>query len=176
MKNTVSAWPRLMAMAALAGAFALPVMTVIVWAAWDVLAPLAARDLRFAFDLAALSPAGRGLGFALSLLSAGIWSWGLLGLHRTFREAAAGRALSIRAVDGFGRFAWVSLVMVFVGIAQRTGLIVIFSVSDPSVPGQLSITVGTPEIARFFQALLLVFVAQVFREGQRLREENEGFL
>lgn len=166
----------LLAHITLAGAVALPVMAVAIWLFWDRLAPFAAENLRYQYDVAGLDVGGRLAGLALFLIIATIQAYGLLSVRQTFIEASQGRVFSDRSVNGFRRFAWISLIMVFAGIIQRTLLIVIFSLNDQSRQGTLSIQLGSNEMMAFFMALLLVFVAQVFSEGKRAADENETFL
>ncbi|WP_299324489.1 hypothetical protein [Parasphingopyxis sp.] len=166
----------LLALATLAGAIALPVLTIIIWLFWDYFAPTAAANLGQGFDLSTLGVGARMAGFAVSMVGAAIWSYGLLSLRRTFAEAADGRPLSLAAVRGFRRFAWVAFLMVFVGIVQNTLYIMIYSISDPNRDGQLSIHFGSGELGALFIGLLFVFVAHVFATGQRAVDENAAFL
>jgi len=160
----------------LIAAITLPVATAIIWLFWNELAAYAAGNLQHVYDVRELGAGARFAGFALFLVGAAIQAYGLLGVRRTFLEAAAGRAYSARAINGFRRFAWVSLIMVFMGIVQRTGLIVILSISDPSNQGALSVQFGSNELKALFMGLLLVFVAHVFAEGKQAKDENETFL
>lgn len=160
----------------LIGAILVPLTSVVIWLFWEQLAPLAARNLPVAFDLTTLSTGSKLAGFALTFAGGIIQAYGLLGLRTTFSEAAGGNPLSDSAIRGFRRFAWVILVMVFVGIVQQTGLIVIFSLSDPAHQGMLSIQLGSNELKSLFIGLLLVFVAHIFTEGKRAKDENEAFL
>lgn len=162
--------------ATLLGAFALPLITAAIWVFWAQLAPHAAANLQHIFDLSSLSIGERFAGFTLSLIGAVIQAYGLLSLRTTFLEAKAGNPLSEKAIHGFRRFAWVVLVMVLIGIIQRTGLIVIFSLSDPAHQGRLDVQFGSNELKTLFMGLLLVFVAHVFAEGKRAKDENETFL
>lgn len=165
-----------LAQTTLAGAIALPLMAAAIWLFWDHLAPLAAGDLQRAYDLANLGAGAKLSGFILSLTGALIQSYGLLALRRTFLEAAEGRPLSAGSVKGFRVFAWVALAMVFVGIIQYAGLSIILSFNDQIPGGSLSLQFGTREISAFFMAMLLVFVAHVFAEGKKAKDENESFL
>lgn len=167
---------RVMALISLIGAILLPLLAAAIWLFWDRFAPLAAGNLDHIYDLEAGGPAVRLAGFAVSMTGALIQGYGLLGLRDTFREGAAGRPLSSRAVGGFRRFAWISLVMAVYGVFSRTALIALFSAADPAQPGALSIQVGTPEIKAVFMAIMLVFVSEVFAEGKRARDENEAFV
>ncbi|MEO1241751.1 MAG: hypothetical protein AAFX54_07560 [Pseudomonadota bacterium] len=166
----------LLAQLTLAAAAALPVIAALIWIFWDALAPLAAAQIGSPYDLTALGAGGRFAGFGVMLVGAALQAYGLLGLRRTFLEASRDRALSTAAVNGFRRFAIISLVMVFIGIVQRAALIIIFSLSDPAHQGALSIQFGTPELKALFMGLLLVFVAQVFAQGKKAQDENAAFL
>lgn len=159
-----------------AAAIALPLIAASIWLFWGELAPYAAGQIGRPFDLAGIGPGARFAGLALSLTGALLQAFGLLGLRATFLEAAEGRALSARAIDGFRRFARVALIMVFFTIAERTGLVLIFSIADPEAPRTLAIEAGTPEIKSLFMALLLVFVAHVFAVAKRAKDENDAFL
>lgn len=164
-----------LAHATLLGAIALPLMTAGIWLFWDQLAPMAAGNPGVNTDLTSLTIGARFTGFGLFLVGAALQSYGLLGLRRTFLEAANGQSLSTNAVNGFRRFAWISLIMVPVGIIQHAGLSIIISLNDKAPGGSLSLQLGTPEISGFFMALLLVFVAHVFAEGKHVKDENEAF-
>lgn len=157
-------------------AAALPLIAVMIWSFWDQLAPLAAGNLQHRYNLAGLSTGERLAGFAISITGAFIQSIGLLGLKNTFTEASEGRAYSDLALRGFRRFAWITLLMVPVGIMQNALFIVLYSLSDPAHEGTLQITLGTPEIKSLFIGLLLVFVALVFADGKAAKDENDSFL
>ena len=157
-------------------AVVLPVFAAIIWVCWDDLAPHAAQNLDIVYDVTSLSIGARLIGFILFLITAVIQAYGLLGLRRTFLEAARGFPYSSRAISGFKRFAWVSLIMVFLGIMQQTGLIMILSLSDPAHQGAFAVQFGSRELKAFFMGLLLVFVAHVFSVGKQAKDENETFL
>lgn len=160
----------------LLGAITLPLFTAVVWLFWDQFAPQVSGNLQYVFNLGGLSVGERLCGFALTLIGALIQAYGLLGLRITFCEAAIGNPLSERAIRGFRRFAWVVLIMVFIGVIQHTGLIVIFSLSDPAHQGTLEFKLGSNELKSLFMGLLLVFVSHVFAQGKRAKDENETFL
>jgi len=160
----------------LIAAFALPIAATVIWIFWTDLAHLAAGNISSVYSLGDLSAISRFAGFILFFTIALIQSYGLLGLHHTFTEALEGRAFSERALSGFQRFAWISMISIFLGIIQRTGLILILSISDPTKQGALSIQFGSAEIKALFGGLLLVFVTHVFADGKHAKDENEGFL
>jgi len=159
----------------LLAAIALPVAAAAIWIFWDKLAVHTTGNFKHIYDVTALGSGARFAGFALFLAVAIIQVYGLLGVRRTFLEAAQGRAYSSRAINGFKRFAWISLIMVFVAVLQRTVLILIISLSDPSQQGAFSIQFGTSEIKALFMGLLLVFVAHVFSQGKDAKDENDAF-
>ena len=162
--------------ATLAGAVALVAMAVATWLFWAHLAPYVAGNLQYRFNVNGLTTSERLIGFTISFIGAMIHSYGLLSLRQTFCEAALGNPLSEKAIRGFRRFAWVTLIMVFVGILQRTGLIVLFSLSDLTQQGRIDIQLGSRELKSAFLGLLLVFAAQVFVEGKRAKDENQAFI
>ena len=174
--RTIRPLALLLAQLTLAAVVALPCIAAAIWLFWDQLAPAAAGDLARHYDPTALGAGARAAGFGLSLAGALLQAYGLLGVRRTFLEAAESRPLSASSVNGFRRFAWVSLAMAFVTVVQRTGLVVILSMSDPSKPGALSFSLGTPDLKAIFTGLLLVFVAQVFSHGKTAKDENDAFL
>ena len=176
MPTSPSRLAHYMAHVTLIGAIALPAFAFIVWGFWDDLAALSAEGLVQTYDPTQMGLLARLAGFLVFFIAALIQAFGLLGLRETFLEGAAGTPLSARAVFGFRRFAWVSLIMVFVGIIQHTVLVLLLSVSDPSTMGALSIQVGSKELGGLFTGLLLIFVAHVFSLGQRAQDENAGFV
>lgn len=115
-------------------------------------------------------------GAAIALIGGLVRAYGLLGLHRTFTEAARRRPLSESAVLGFRRFARVELLMVPLAIAQLAAFGYIVSLTDNFAGGSVSIRFGTPELGSLFLALLLVFAAEVFAEGKRAADENATIL
>ncbi len=168
--------PRLLAGFTLAAAIALPLASAAIWLFWDQLAPYSTDPAARYYDATSLGAAGRISGFALFFTGALIQAYGLLGLRRTFLEAAAGRTFSLASVYGFRRFARISLFMAAFGVIQRTGLILILSMSDPARQNALSIQIGTPELKAMFMGVLLVFVAQIFAQAKAAKDENDAFV
>ena len=161
-----------LALLALLGAIALPVLSILIWVFWDSLSPLVTAQLMHQLDVSALSVMDKIICAAISLVGAGLGTFGLLKVRRTFQEAAVGRPLSQASVLGFKHFAWISVLLVPVGVLQKTGYIVVFSLADPAHDGMLSIQFGSLELKALFTALVFLFVAHVFAAGQRAEEEN----
>lgn len=176
MNDPQRKFARLLSFFTLLAAIAMPLTAVGIWLYWDHLAPIAAGNLSEAFNLHGLSTMERLAGFSISMVGALIQAYGYLGLRQTFREAAVGRALSALAIRGFRRFAWITLISVLIGVIQRTLWIVIFSISDATQDGRIDIQLGSGELKALFVGLLLVFVAHVFVEGKRAKDENESFI
>jgi hypothetical protein len=166
----------ILAVVTLIAAIVQPVFTTLVWLFWDAFAGPASANLHGALDVTMLGMGGRLAGFCVSFVGALAGAYGLLGLRQTFLEARDRRAFSAKSLQGFRRFAWVSLFLAFYGIIQHAALFAIFSISDPSQPAGLSMRLGTPELKAIFSALLLVFVAGVFAEAKRIKDENDSFL
>lgn len=157
-------------------AAALPILVFGIWLFWDNVAPPAAQMAGLALDPASIGWKARASAAGLMMVGAGLQTLGLLCLSQTFQEAAKARALSDTAIAGFQRFSWIVLAMVPVGIAIRSGVIAIVSAADSVPGGFLPITIGTGELQALFIGALLVFVAQVFRQGQAAQQENEAFI
>ncbi len=160
----------------LIAAIAQPVFIASVWLFWGVYSEIAPSNLSGAFDPQALGLAGRLAGFAVSFVGTLVGVYGLLGLRQTFLEARDRRAFSEKSLQGFRRFAWVSLFLVFYGVIQHSALFAIFSIADPAMPAGISVKFGTPEIKAIFAATLLVFVAGIFAETKNIKDENDSFL
>ena len=171
----IARFARFMALATLLAAGALPLLAAGVWLFFDHWAPLAVGNAGVDFDPAAVSAPMRLTAFLVSLAGAALQAYGLFGLRGAFLEAAEGRALSLKAVLGFRRFAWVAVAMVFVGIVQHAAYSAILTAGGPG-EGQMSLRLGTNELSALFTGLLFVFVAHVFAEGRKAAEENASFL
>ncbi|RJY09890.1 DUF2975 domain-containing protein [Aurantiacibacter aquimixticola] len=143
---------------------------------WLFFIEWAAAASRFGSQPQSFSTDLRLAGAFIALMGGIVRAYGLLGLRRTFTEAASKRPLSKRAVVGFRRFARVELLMVPIGIVQFSAFGYVVSLSDNIDGGSVSIRFGTPELGAFFIALLLAFAAEVFAEGRRAADENASFL
>ncbi|WP_136656553.1 DUF2975 domain-containing protein [Nitratireductor sp. XY-223] len=178
----IYALARILAVATTIAMVLLPLLTALVWAAALVgtlpqwLAMEHFSGTAVPVDLATTSPWAKLLALSVEMVGALILVYGLSGLRRTFVESAEGRWFSASSIDGFRRFAWVSLAMVFVDIVQQSALSVIMSVGTPGVQNQLSISFGSLDLAKLFTALLFVFVAQVFVAGKAIDDENAAFI
>lgn len=171
--NSLQGFARVMAFVTLAGAVLVLATAVL---AWVFLNALAGFVPDFPAHPGELSLGARLAGLTVSLLSAAIQVYGLLALRQTFLEAAAGRWLSLKSVIGFRRFAWVSVIMVFVGVVRASAYSVVFSWHNPPGSRELAISFGSQELGQLFTALLFVFAAHVFAAGREIEEENRAFI
>ena len=167
---------RIMAFIALLAAVALPVIAAAGWIFLDKLAELAVGSIGVYFEADTVGTTARFIGFMVAAAGACLQAFGLLGLRRMFLEAAKGRWLSMAAIAGFRRFAWVSVAMVLVGIVQQSAYSAILTMGHPTRPGELAVSLGSNEVKALFTALLLVFAVHVFTAGRRAEEENAAFL
>lgn len=152
------------------------VLSILMWSHLEAFVALTSDPLAAPYDLSHMSLSMRLIGGAVSLSGALIGAYGLLNLRRTFLEASAGRALSLLSVMCFRRFAWVSLILVMVGIVQSSLYGVIYSMSDVNSQNQVSVTFGSLEMGQLFSAVLLVFAAQVFAMGRQAEEDAAGII
>ena len=101
----IARFARFMALATLLAAGALPLLAAGIWLSFDYWAPLAVGNAGVDFDPAAVDGPMRLAAFLVSLAGAGLQAYGLFGLRHAFTETVEGRALSLKAVLGFRRFA-----------------------------------------------------------------------
>lgn len=114
--------------------------------------------------------------FALLVFPTAFSCWGLVGLRRTFLEAADGRTFSTAAVSGFRRFALVSLIMVCLNLIINPAIEAIFTHADPTQPGAFSIVFGSEQFEAIFNAVMIFFVCHVFVLAKEAKDENDAFL
>lgn len=140
------------------------------------LTALAPIDGPYKFDLSGLTTAMQAALIAVLVLPTLLVCYGLLGLRQTFLEAAAERTFSNKAVSGLRRFAFVSLVMVVVGVFQNAAMMAIFTYTDPNLPGELPIEFGSEELEDLFNTIMIFFVCHIFVLAKRTKDENDAFL
>lgn len=127
-------------------------------------------------EIVEMSAGQRATALAVALVGAALQVAALWSLRRTFLEGASGRWFSLEAVRSFRRFAWLSLVLVFVGVLQASAMSVISTWHLGNGQRSLSIGFGSEEARDLFSALLLLFVAHMFAEGREVDEENASFI
>ena len=164
---------KLMALASLIGAVTVVLLGPLMWL---VFFDFVVAGMGPPFVAADFTTTDRLLGALVALTGGVVRAYGLLGLRRTFLEAAQGHALSATAVGGFRRFARVEVAMVLLGVAQAALYGAIATAASPALEGALPIRFGTPEIGALFIALLLMFATEIMAQGQRAADENARFL
>ncbi|GEM_PF-1459207 len=171
---------RVLAMLALAGMAAVPLVTLTVW--WfpqllsdEVYATLGGSNVDPA-ALLALGPLQRITGMLVLLTGSGLQMAALWFLRRTFLEGAEGRWFSLAAVRNFRRFAWLSLVIVAVSVVQDSALSVITTIHLPPGQQMLVLSFGSNDFQRLFTGLVMLFVAHIFAAGREVDEENASFI
>lgn len=106
----------------------------------------------------------------------GVQLYGLSNLRRTFAAAARGEWFATEAIDGFRRFAWSTIWMVPVNIAQKSATLAYVSWLDPAMKNVIAIDVGSDDIRSFVLAMLFLFVAQIFAVGRQIDEDARSIL
>jgi len=140
------------------------------------MAELVPSDSPHKMDLSGLTLGLQAALFPLIVIPAATYCWGLLGLRRTFLEAADGRTFSTPAVSGFRRFAVVSLIVVCANVIIEPAIFAIFTYADPNQPGSLAINFGSEEIEAIFNSVLVFFAAHVFVLAKKTKDENDAFI
>lgn len=114
--------------------------------------------------------------FLLQIVKPLIMAYALLGLRITFLEASHNNALSQRAISGFKRFAWaLFLILLISPFIDFTTLVIRAFTGPANLEGTFDFSF-TEYFYEIFISLLLIFVAYVFTEGKRAKDENEQFL
>lgn len=152
-----------------------PLGLLLIWLNFDFFEPFMKQE----FGLPASMPIpieSKFLAALINLMRLSIGLYGLLCLRRTFLEGAAGRCFSELAVVSFRKFAWAAVVYVVAAPFEKTLVILAFTLGNPPGERLLRFSFSTDNLLALFVGLLFVAVAHIFREGQRLAEENEEFL
>lgn len=152
-----------------------PIGLMVIWLNFDFFEPYMRPQLGIASNVTITVPSIF-LAAIISFMRLSIGLYGLLLLRDTFAEGAAGRHFSSEAVGSFRKFAWVAIAYVVAGPFERTLIILAFTLGNPPGERILSIGLGGVDLLAFFVGLLFVAVAHMFKEGQRLAEENAEFL
>ncbi len=112
----------------------------------------------------------------VSLLPVGGGLYALRQLWRLFGEYGAGRVFGPGAQAALGRFAWAVLLIALLLPLARGLMTVAFSLSNP--PGQrfLAIDLAWYDWLHILFGAVLVAIARVMAEAQRLADDNAGFV
>jgi hypothetical protein len=156
---------RVLAGMSLIGMVAVPLIVAVIWLAPSPVGIFPNAD-----------PALRLAAFGVAMASAAVRVAALWFLRRVFLEGAAGRWFSLPAVRNFRRFAWATLALVFIRIAEGSATSVILSLPNPPGERAFSIAAGSVDIGALFTALLMLFVAHIFVVGREADEEAAAFL
>ena len=152
-----------------------PLGLLLIWLNFPFLGPYMKQELGLPADMS-VPLESQLLAGLINLTRLGIGLYGVIHLRRTFLEGAQGRYFSSQAVGSFRTFAWASLVYGIAAPIERTLVILAMTLGNPPGERMLSIGISTDHLLALFVGLLFVAVAHMFREGQRLAEENEEFL
>ncbi len=123
--------------------------------------------------MADLTPSLRLAGFLVYLPLAGLqtyWLWQLKGLFGCY---AKGQIFTSENTAYIRRTAMAFLGIAFMSILVKTASILVLTLNNP--PGQklLSVSFGTPQISDILTGMILVVIAWIMDEGQKLKEEAD---
>ncbi|MCP5381678.1 MAG: DUF2975 domain-containing protein [Kordiimonadaceae bacterium] len=152
---------------------ALPVTVIMVWFSnfWEPQSQIATM-----LHLSEINMIQRFLGITASSLFPAVLVFGLLNLRWTFLEASHARYFSEKAVSSFRTFAWSVFFAIPTRIIEGAMVSVITSWHLGEGNRQLSIGIGTPELASLFLAFLFVAIAHIWAEGQKYAEDSEQII
>lgn len=121
--------------------------------------------------MADLTSSLRGVGFLVYLPLAALQTYWLWQLKTLFGCYAKGQIFTSENTAYIRRTAMAFLGIAFMSILVNTASILVLTASNP--PGQklLSVSFGTPQISDILTGMILVVIAWIMDEGQKLREE-----
>lgn len=152
-----------------------PLGLLLIWLNFPFLGPYMKQELGLPQDMP-VPLESQLLAGLINFTRLGIGLYGLIHLRRTFLEGAQGRCFSADAVSSFRTFAWAAVAYGIAAPIERTLVILAMTLGNPPGERMLSIGISSDHLLALFVGLLFVAVAHMFREGQRLAEENEEFL
>lgn len=128
------------------------------------------------FDAGRLDPTLRLLGFAVSMVPGALAMWALWNLATLFGCFSRLEFFTARSVRCFRLFATAVLLT---GLARplASGLMSVVTTLG-NAPGNryLAFTMGDSELTAMFLGVVLLVVARVMEQGQKISEENQQFV
>lgn len=128
------------------------------------------------FEAGLLTPTVRLLGFLISMIPGGLAMWALWHLAKLFGCFAGLQFFTSESVRSFRMFATAVLLT---GIARPlAGGLMSVATTFGNAPGNryLSFTAGNSELTAVFLGFVLLVVALVMEQGQRISEENQEII
>jgi hypothetical protein len=122
--------------------------------------------------ISSITPESKMLAAIVTFLRLAIGMTGLFHLRRMFGEGSAGRPFSALSILSLRRFSWAALAYAVAAPVERTLVILIFTAGNQQGEHMFAFGVGTADAYAILIGLLLVAVAQMFREGQTDDEED----
>jgi hypothetical protein len=115
---------------------------------------------------------------AATLASASLWLliYGALRLHRMLQEIETGAIFSSQTTGHLRGFAGATLLSVLAAIMQQPMRELLFRVFFGSGPYTLKIVVGSQDLQLILVSSVFYLIATLMQEGQRLAQENAGFV
>lgn len=176
-RSSVASLSNTMAVLSLVGFILLPIITVYVF-----IAPDSSHWLMFHIDhLGAQLTGSIPLPYRLAAL---LWAlvptaftmWALWSLARLFRLYARAQVFSQEALSALNHVAVALFAGVVVGIAVQAPISLVLSWPNGTDHREISLSFGSGDIGRLFIAGVVLVIAKVMREAQRVADENAKFV
>lgn len=156
-----------------AAACLIPVVNGLVWALINQMPELIQDRVISYFVTLPLPVSARIMGFAVTMMPAGvamIGAWHLMQLFRLYELGEIFRTANVRCFKNLSR---VLIGWFVVGIVHRSLLSVVLTLHNP--PGQRYITfeLGSPDLTALLIGSVLAIIAWVMDEGRKLQEEQD---
>ncbi len=168
---------RIMARLSLLGAIVYVAGEFLVFLAPDIARPLGIEihhtganitmAIPFAYRLAAL---------VVDLIPTALVAWALIELYRLFQHYARGEVFSMAALSHLNRVAALMFWQVLVSFLCEAPISYILSFYRGPGHREISLTLGSNDLAFLFMAGVVLVIARVMAEARRMADENESFV
>lgn len=121
----------------------------------------------FAYRLAAL---------VVDLIPTALVVWALIELYRLFQHYAKGEVFSVAALGNLNRVAALMFWQVLVSFIAGAPVSYILSLYRGAGHREISLGLGSNDLAFLFMAGVVLVIARVMAEARRMADENESFV
>ena len=121
----------------------------------------------FAYRLAAL---------VVDLIPTALVAWALIELYRLFQHYARGEVFSVAAIGNLNRVAALMFWQVLASFVAQAPISYLLSLYRPAGHREVSLGLGSNDLAFLFMAGVVLVIARVMAEARRVADENASFV
>lgn len=168
---------RIMAALAGLGAVLILALEILLYVAPDVTTMVAGISAHTGVPLSGNVPLVYRLGaLAFDLIPTSLVIWALIELRRLFLFYAQGQVFSEGALTALNRVAMLMFVETLVAFVMQAPETYLLSLANPPGHHQVSLGIGSNDVAFLFMAGVVLVIARVMAEARRVSEENAAFV